>query len=285
MRKMNYKILIFSLLITLFACKEKTYKPNGLTKLNNLEIIERAKKKDFPDTETIIYKNEKGEVIPVDSLLKIENPEEWTADWYINDTGLVKEFVIRKATKKDKQLQRKIQEAANYQPPIELVDINCENKAEILQDVFDSDQSMRTNDGQIDQEIDHQNLSTVISLIEKCGMPTLEEVNDVQMRAIWIVFQHGDNVNRKKYLPLLEKSVKNGNLKATQIAMMKDRIMMMDGEPQVYGTQVSKSGNEWILYELANPETVDRRRAEIGFEPLQDYLDRRGIEFNVKQAE
>ena len=62
------------------------------------------------------------------------------------------------------------------------------------------------------------------------------------MSAIWVVFQHGNNAYRKKYLPLLELSAKRGDLKATQIAMMKDRTMMMAGQPQVYGTQVTKCG-------------------------------------------
>jgi hypothetical protein len=66
-----------------------------------------------------------------------------------------------------------------YQPPIELVDVQCEMKKEILQKVFDSDQSMRTNAGEINPKIDRQNLTLVISLIEKCGIPTLEEVDDV----------------------------------------------------------------------------------------------------------
>ena len=281
---MNYKILIFSLLFVLSACNDSPYKPDGLTKLTNSEIIEKAKKKDFPKMETVTYKNEKGEVISTDSLQKIPNIEEWTADWYVDENGVVKELLLRKATKQDKELQQKIQEAIEYQPPIVLVDVDCEKVQEILQNVFDSDQGMRTNGGENDPEIDRKNLVTIISLIEKCGMPTLEEVDDVQMSAIWVVFQHGDNENRKKYLPLLEKSAKNGDLKATQIAMMKDRTMMMDGEPQVYGTQVSKVGNEWVLYDLANPETVNKRRAEMGFEPLQDYLSRWNIEFNVKQT-
>ncbi|MBU2922427.1 hypothetical protein KO504_13845 [Winogradskyella psychrotolerans] len=172
----------------------------------------------------------------------------------------------------------------NYQP-LELIDINCNKVPEILQNVFDSDQGMRTNGGEINPKIDKENLITVVSLIEKCGMPTLEVVSDVQMSAVWVVFQHGDNANRKKYLPLLEKSAKNGDLKASQIALMKDRTMMNDDLPQVYGTQVIQNGNEWILYDLENPETVNKRRTEMGLEPLQDYLKRWNIEFDIKQSE
>jgi len=282
---MNYKILIFTLLIALSSCKKNKYEPNGLTILSDSEIIQKAKNKNFPDVETVVYKTEKGEIISIDSLQANYDVKEWTADWYADKNGDVKEFVLRKATEKDKKLQQKIKEAVEYQAPIELVDIDCDKISEILQNVFDSDQGMRTNGGEINPITDSENLTIVVSLIEKCGMPTLNEVNDVQMSAIWVVFQHGDNVNRKKYLPLLEKSAKNGDLKRTQIAMMKDRTMMNDGEPQVYGTQVTKNGDKWVLYDLENPETVNKRRAEIGFGPLQDYLKRWNIEFNIKQTE
>lgn len=283
---MKHQIFVGILFLTiLISCTSKTYEPEGLTKLSDTELIERAKQKKFPDIQTLIFKNEKGELLSLDSIQRIQNLDEWTTDRYVDENGDIKELILRKATAEDKKLQERIQKALEDQPAIELVDIDCTKKQEILQEVFESDQSMRTNDGSINPEIDRQNLTTVISLLEKCGMPTLNEVDNIQMSAIWAVFQHGDNANRKKYLPLLEQSAENGDLKATQIAMMKDRTLMMDGEPQVYGTQVSKNGNEWVLYELSNPETVNKRRAEMGFEPLQDYLKRWDIEFNVKQTE
>ena len=282
---MKYKTFICSLLIVfLSACYNKPYEPEGLTKLSDNQLIERAKQRVTNDMGTLVVKNEKGEVLSVDSIQKIQNLDEWATDSYVDADGTVKELILRKATAQDIELREKMMEAFSYEPPIQLVDVDCQLKQEILQKVFDSDQSMRTNGGIINPEIDRQNLTMVISLIEKCGMPTLGEVDDIQMSAIWVVFQHGDNANRKKYLPLLEQSAKNGDLKATQIAMMKDRTLMMDGEPQVYGTQVSKKGNEWVLYELSNPETVDKRRAEMGFEPLQGYLKLWDIEFNVEQV-
>lgn len=279
---MNHKILFFSLLILVSSC-QTVDKPTDLSKLSHSEIIKRVKNKDFPNRDTIIYKNEKGDIISTDSLLKIEDPENWTADWYTDKNGVVRELILREATDQDKKFQNEIQEAMKYEAPLELVDIDCNNICNILQNVRESDQEMRTTGEEINPEVDRQNLSTVISLIEKCGMPSLEDVNEEQMTTIWIVLQHGDHANRKKYLPLLEKAAKKGDLKATQIAMMKDRILMDDGEPQIYGTQVTKSGNEWVLYELADPETVNQRRAEIGFEPLQDYLSRWDIVFDVKQ--
>lgn len=282
---MKHCIYICLLLIVILnACHNKAYKPEGLTKLSDTELIERAKEKRFPDMQSVVYKNEQGEIISLDSLMKIPNPEEWTTDSYVDNNGDVKEAIVRRATAEDKELQKRIQEAFNYLPPIEIIDIDCSQKQEILQTVYESDQGTRTN-GTMDPEIDRKNLTTVISLIENCGMPTLEEVNETQMSAIWLTIQHGDHENRKKYFPLLEQSAKNGDLRSTEIAMMKDRILMGDGKPQVYGTQITQKDGQWVLYELSDPESVNKRRTEIGFGPIEDYLKRWNIEFNVKQVQ
>jgi len=156
--------------------------------------------------------------------------------------------------------------------------IDCQNKAFILQAVYERDQDMRKN-GSIIPNIDSENLATVISLIENCGMPTLAEVSENQMNAIWLVFQHSNNANRKKYLPMLKVAADKGDLSRRQIALMEDRILMLDGKPQIYGTQIINNS----IYNLIEPEKVNKRRAEIGFEPLEDYVSRWGIEFKVPQ--
>lgn len=282
---MNQKFYILILFgIFFYSCQEKEYQPAGLIKLTESELIEGAKQKRLPNLENAVFKNEQGEEITSDSIKKIPDLENWTIDFYSDSSGAVKEAVLRKATKKDKQVRQKIKEAFAFEPTIKLVEIDCKQKREILQNVFESDQKMRTKGGNINYNKDRQNLATVISLIEKCGMPTLKEVDEIQMAAVWLVFQHGDNGSRKKYLPILEQAAKNGDLKAIQIAMMKDRTLMEDGRPQVYGTQVTKMEDEWILYDLENPETVNKRREEMGFEPLQDYLRRWDIEFKIEQV-
>ena len=107
------------------------------------------------------------------------------------------------------------------------------------------------------------------------------------MSAIWLVFQHADNTNRKKYFPLLKESAKNGDLNRSNIALMEDRILMIDGKPQIYGSQISQNSKtkKWELYNLENPEFVDKRRAEVGLGSLSDYVKQWNIEFNIKQSE
>lgn len=285
-----FNLILFSFLFIALSCQNgnsdntPSYVPAGLTKLSNAELIERAKQGNMPNLQRLVFKSEEGKVIPMDSLVYF-NPEEFATDSYVNEAGEVVAMVMRKVMESDFELREKLKQAITQGPDAKQVDIDCANQGNILQAVFNSDQEMRQDGNTIDSKIDHQNLETVISLIEKCGMPTLAEVDKTQMLAIWLVFQHSSNQYRKKYMPVLEEAAKSGALDQTAIAMMKDRTLKDDGEAQVYGTQVVKNNTtgEWELYTLENPEFVNKRRVEIGFEPLQEYLNRWDITFSIPQ--
>lgn len=165
-----------------------------------------------------------------------------------------------------------------YVGPVNYVEVDCNKKKEILSEVFISDQKIRLENNLIKYaKEDHRNQELIISIIEKCGMPTLKEVNQEQMDAIWLGLQHTENKYRIKYFPLIENAVKNGDLRKEQYALMKDRILMGEGKPQIFGSQI-KNGK---LYDLDEPETVNDRRREMGLEPIEDYLKRFDITFEA----
>ncbi|CAI8342596.1 MAG: Uncharacterised protein [Polaribacter sp. SA4-10] len=100
-------------------------------------------------------------------------------------------------------------------------------------------------------------------------MPTLNEVTQKHMNAIWLGLQHTAKEHRKRYFPQIEEAVKNGDLSKQQYALMKDRILMDEGKPQIYGSQI-KNGK---LYTLENPETVNERRKKMGMKTIENYLN------------
>jgi len=164
-----------------------------------------------------------------------------------------------------------------YVGQIELVEVDCNKKGEILDSVYQSDQRIRMSNVPFEQfaKEDHRNQELAISIIEKCGMPSLKEVSRKQLDAIWLALQHTDKKYRKKYFPLIEEAVKNGDLSKQQYALMKDRILMDDGEPQLYGSQIENGK----LYELEAPDSVNVRRKEMEMEPLEEYLKNFNIEY------
>jgi hypothetical protein len=168
-----------------------------------------------------------------------------------------------------------------YVGSVDYVEVDCNKKSEILSEVYASDQKIRRENNLIkNAKEDHRNQELVISIIEKCGMPTLNEVTQEQMNAIWLGLQHNtDNKYRIKYFPLIEKAVKNGDLSKEQYALMKDRMLMDEGKPQIFGSQL-KNGK---LYDLESPENVNKRRQEMGLEPIEDYLKRFGISYDTNK--
>ena len=288
---MNLKHLIIGLLtIIMFSCNEnEKYKPDGLRQVTQKELLENAEKRQSFNYDNVVYKNENGIEISLDSVKNIPNVEEWTADSYVNENNELKELILRKANAKDKEFQKQLMavyEKEIVEPVIPIV-IDCNNIQDILTKVHSLDQDMRVNGNGIDVSIDRENLVTVVSLIENCGLPTLDDVSQEQMSAIWLVFQHTDNFHRKKYFPMLKQSAENGDLSPSHIALMEDRILMYDKEPQIYGSQITKNtdNGEWMIYDLYNPESVDKRRAEVGLGPLNEYVSQWDIEFKIKQAE
>jgi len=166
-----------------------------------------------------------------------------------------------------------------YVGSVDYVEVDCNKKSEILSEVYISDQKIRRENNLIKYaKEDHRNQELIISIIEKCGMPTLNEVNQEQMDAIWLGLQHTENKYRIKYFPLIEKAVNHGDLRKEQYALMKDRILMDEGKPQIFGSQIINGK----LYDLEAPETVNARRQEMGLEPIEDYLKRFDITFDAK---
>lgn len=288
---MKYKICIYLLgILMIVSCKnEEKGIPSDLRKLTEKEQIEIAEKRLTYNYDNVIFKNEKGETISADSVKSISSDFKFSYDTYLNKKNEPELVIVRETTQKDIELRKKLKEIYKKEVinPVVPVDINCSDIKNILTKVLSLDQDMRNDGDIIDPNIDRENLVTVVSLIEKCGMPNLDIVEPEQMSAIWLVFQHSDNYHRKKYLPILKKSVDNGDIRKSAIALLEDRILMYDGKPQIYGTQITKNPEteEWIIYDLKEPETVDKRRAKVGLNPLNEYLRNWNIEFTVKQTE
>ncbi|NRB64381.1 MAG: hypothetical protein HRU40_15365 [Saprospiraceae bacterium] len=271
--KMN-RISIAILILTLIGCSE-----GKLQQIQEAELISRIVNQEMPDPSTVKIVTKEGTELSVDSSRLLLKTDAYFQDFYVNDKNEIIQVVIREKTEADEELINKINQKLSEGPEVKPVEVNCNNKVDLLQEVFDRDQKMRRGELGIDPKVDHENLEIIISFLEKCGMPTLEEVNDVQMAGIWAVLQHAPAKYQSKYIPLLEASAQKGDLKWSVIALMKDRALMYEGKPQIYGSQI-KNG---ALYDLFEPEYVDQRREEIGMESLRVYLERFNIAFDVEQ--
>jgi hypothetical protein len=287
---MKFKLIsiILSVFVFISCDPKRNYHPNDLRELTEEELIESAKGNKVFTQKNAIYKDNNGEIIPADSLrnMKYGCFNNLYFAKYVNENNDIIEVVLRPATQLELETKAKISLAWLKEPNVKIVEIDCNKIGQILDTIYELDQGMRQNGNSIDTAIENQILNKAISIVENCGMPTLNDVTEHQMMGLWLVFQHTHHNIRKRYFPLFIKSAENGDLKMSQIALMEDRILMMEGKPQKYGSQVQAGcTTDWELYNLANPETVDKRRLKMGMIPLKDYLIDFGINFEVEQIE
>lgn len=164
-------------------------------------------------------------------------------------------------------------------PEIILVDVDCSESKEILEEAFEADLSNPTDANNIARNIDHENQARVVSLLEKCGWPQKFTVGEKGMTAVFLVIQHGSKALREKYFPLVKASAEKGEITLRAVAMMEDRMLMENGKKQKYGTQlISYNNGPLQLHPIEDEANVNQRRAAMGMEPIEEYLKQFGLE-------
>lgn len=108
--------------------------------------------------------------------------------------------------------------------------------------------------------------------IEK-GYPGKSVVGEESSLVAWNVLQHNPD-KIPIYLPLVKKAADAGEIPKTAAAMMEDRYLMLEGQPQIYGTQGMSydDARGSFIWPIEKPETVNKRRKEAGFtETIEEY--------------
>jgi hypothetical protein len=85
---------------------------------------------------------------------------------------------------------------------------------------------------------------------------------------------------------MMRKAVKEKKLEPRFLVRAEDRIATERGDLQIYGGQMkyypeTKSFNVWPVFD---PVNIDKRRAEIGLEPIEEFLKNRfDFEWNLEE--
>lgn len=122
-------------------------------------------------------------------------------------------------------------------------------------------------------------------IVKQYGCPGFRQVGRKSADNFWLLVQHADAHPdfQRQVLRRMLAEVKRKNAIPANYAYLTDRVAINSGQPEEYGTQVIFTGHAGKDYSkvvavpasLRDPKNVDKRRAAIGMEPLQKYLDER----------
>jgi hypothetical protein len=151
-------------------------------------------------------------------------------------------------------------------------------RAELLRRVEVDQVARKALDPDAMLDADGENLPWLKRVIAEHGWPGASLVGDEGAHAAWLLAQHADAdpAFQRQCLDLLTAAVEAGEARRRELAYLTDRVLLAEGMPQVYGTQVTRRGDAWSPRDLGDPDGVDARRAAAGLEPLAEYLERFG---------
>ncbi|MEA3425870.1 MAG: DUF6624 domain-containing protein [Bacteroidota bacterium] len=126
------------------------------------------------------------------------------------------------------------------------------------------------------KELHNRNAELLNDIIDEIGYPTIEKVGKEANEAAWLVIQHsiGKPAFMKKSAALLERAVSENNADPKSLAYLIDRIAVLEGKPQLYGTQF-----DWDETGNLNPNLYDdlakvnERRKSIGLNTLEEQTE------------
>ncbi|MEV7925825.1 DUF6624 domain-containing protein [Kitasatospora sp. NPDC088779] len=112
-------------------------------------------------------------------------------------------------------------------------------------------------------------------IMDAHGWPTAELVGEDAARAAWLIAQHADRQLdiQRRALRLMEQAVASGAASPRDLAFLRDRTLVNEGQKQIYGTQIAgvKDGSP-IPWPCEDPEHMDERRAEVGIPAFAEYV-------------
>ncbi|WP_375415808.1 DUF6624 domain-containing protein [uncultured Hymenobacter sp.] len=115
------------------------------------------------------------------------------------------------------------------------------------------------------------------AIVKKYGYPGFRQVGEKSSNNFWLLVQHADAypLFQRQVLKLMLVEVQRKNASPRNYAYLTDRIAENSGQLQEYGTQVKYEGpgiGKAAPRSLRDPKNVNKRRAAIGMETLEDYL-------------
>jgi len=182
----------------------------------------------------------------------------------------------------------------------ELAEVNLNKPlARELDSIFNEDQLLRQKIDAVEKQYgrkskemdelwsaimkrDASNLRRVTAILDEYGWLGRDVVGGQGSQTLFLVIQHADQKTQEKYLPMMREAVKNGKAEASNLALLEDRVAVGQGRKQIYGSQIHfDSKGKYTIPPIEDEPNVNKRRSEVGLEPLERYLRRWGIDYKV----
>ncbi len=135
--------------------------------------------------------------------------------------------------------------------------------------------------------LDSANLVAIDRLISQYGYPSKLKVGDM-VEVPFLVIQHADDSAMATFYEVVIGAGKNGDLRMRDVAQFQDHVLMVNKQPQEYGTQIWIDFKEYkatgerydsvFLWPVRDRTQLNEKRLSVGLDSLESHLRRYGID-------
>lgn len=119
---------------------------------------------------------------------------------------------------------------------------------------------------------DSANAAELMRLVRRYGWPTRKLVGVQAASAAFLVAQHNAHIQREALRRM--SALPAGQVSPADLAALRDRVLVRQGNPQIFGTQLKRPqpGSPLEFAPILDLPHLDARRAEAGLPPLGTYM-------------
>lgn len=131
---------------------------------------------------------------------------------------------------------------------------------------------------------DSLNIIQIKNILDSFGWLGTDVIGERGNSTLFLVIQHADLKTQENYLHMMQNAVKMGNARASDLALLEDRVALLNGKKQIYGSQLIKDtiSGKYKFAPIEDPLHVNKRRISVGLEPIEEYGKNFGIELMSK---
>jgi hypothetical protein len=125
-------------------------------------------------------------------------------------------------------------------------------------------------------DLDKVHSARLKEIVTKYGWPGRTLVGTEAAASAWLMLQHADyDVAFQRMCLELIKKMPPCEVENSQFAELTDRVLLNEGKKQLYGTMPVRTKDGTLVPKPIEDEAnVDKRRAELGLQPLAEYMRR-----------
>ncbi|MGQ0431490.1 MAG: DUF6624 domain-containing protein [Microthrixaceae bacterium] len=122
------------------------------------------------------------------------------------------------------------------------------------------------------RRVQRDNTLRLREIVDEYGWPDATLVGAEAAAAAWLLAQHSDADRdlQQRVVLLMNAALERGTIEAGHLASLTDRVALANGEPQIYGTELTATGGVWSVQPPCDLERAEQLRASIGLPTIEE---------------